>query len=468
MVTQHRIVPAIQWYEGMLLSPQHFQQQELRWQQLLSTHLNHLVSHHWGVIEVEFDPVTLPAGLLRILNLKAIMPDGLVLNHFAKPESTQLELDLNNSKQKIMETGATIYLAVPDYAEGLSPVKSELPRFDAVEGDSVTDDNAADNVVQIPRLMPRISLMLCDAPPARYTSFPIAKVGYSDESFVLKPYVPPCFRIPQVSMLGEKCGLLVQRLREKSAYLSEKWQAQLGTPLIGETASQMRPLVQSLPIVEPLLLSDVAHPFQLYQALCQVAGYVSTLRLGQIPPIFPVYNHNELLATFQPLFDWINIVIDSIEKAYSVLLFSKRDRLYTIKIQPEIFTPQLLVGLKAPSTMTEGELADWMRDAIITTESHFESARIRRITGAYRELVEDQELYDLMPGRGVLIFKINAEAQFISRGERLVVVNPADSAEKRPTEIVLYIKHKDITKQQVSPSSYEQQKTRSSTIEEHD
>lgn len=467
MVTQHRIVPAIQWYEGMLLSPQHFQQQELRWQQLSSIHLNHLSAHHWGVIELEFDPVTLPTGLLRILNLKAIMPDGLVLSHFAKPESTQLELDLNNFKQKIMETGATIYLAVPDYVDGLSPIKSELPRFDAVEGDSVTDDNAADNVIQMPRLLPRISLMLCDAPPARYTSFPLAKVGYSDESFNLKPFLPPCFRIPQVSMLGEKCGLLVQRLREKSAYLSEKWQAQLGTALIGETAAQMRPLVQSLPVIEPLLLSDVAHPFQLYQALCQVAGYVSTLRLGQIPPIFPSYNHNDLLATFQPLFDWVNIVIDSIEKAYSILLFAKRDRLFTIKIQSEIFTPQILVGLKAPSTMTEGELADWMRDAIITTESHFESARIRRITGAHREVVEDQELYDLMPGRGVLIFKINADAQFISRGERLVVVNPADSAEKRPTEIVLYLKHKDIIKQQSSASSYEQQRTRSYTIEEH-
>lgn len=467
MVTQHRIVPAIQWYEGMLLSPQHFQQQELRWHQLSSVHLNHLSSHHWGAIDLEFDPVTLPTGLLRVLNLRAIMPDGLVVSHFAKPESVQLELDLNNFKQKVIETGATVYLVIPEYTDGLSPIKSEWSRFDVVEGENVVDDNAADNVMQIPRLMPRISLMLCDAPPARYTSFPIAKVGYCDESFILKPYVPPCFRIPQVSLLGEKCGLLVQRLREKSAYLSEKWQVQLGTPLIGETTSQMRPLVQSLPIIEPLLLSDVAHPFQLYQALCQVAGYVSTLRLGQIPPIFPVYNHNDLLATFQPLFDWVNIVIDSIEKAYSILLFARRDRLFTIKIQPEIFTPQLLVGLKAPSTMTEGELADWMRDAIITTESHFESARIRRITGAHREVVEDKELYDLMPGRGVLIFKINAEAQFVSRGERLVIVNPADSSEKRPIEIVLYLKHRDITNQQTPSSGYEQQKIRSSDIEEH-
>ncbi|WP_032112459.1 type VI secretion system baseplate subunit TssK [Candidatus Paracaedibacter symbiosus] len=466
MVTQHRIVPAIQWYEGMLLSPQHFQQQELRWHQLQSIQVSHLSAHHWGVINLEFDPVTLPTGLLRVLNLQAIMPDGLVVTHISKPDAAQLQLDLNLSKQKIMDMGATVYVVVPEYTEGFSPVRSEMPRFEAIEGESVTDDNANDNVIQIPRLLPRVSLMVSDAPPARYTSFPIAKVGYVDESFILQPYVPPCFRVPQVSMLGERCGIVVRRLREKSAYLSEKWQAQLGTPLIGETTSQMRPLVQSLPVIEPLLLSDVAHPFQLYQALCQVAGYVSTLRLGQIPPIFPSYNHNDLLTTFQSLFDWVNIVIDSLEKAYSILLFAQRDRLFTIKIQPEIVTPQLLVGLKAPAAMSEGELSDWMRDAIITTESHFESARIRRITGAHREAVTDQELYDLMPGRGVLIFQIDAEAQFITRGERLIIVNPADSMEKRPTEIVFYIKHKDIISRHAS-SSPEQQKVGSVNSEEN-
>ncbi len=47
-----------------------------------------------------------------------------------------------------------------------------------------------------------------------------------------------------------------------------------------------------------------------------------------------------------------------------------------------------------------------------------------------------------MPGRGVLIFKIDAQPQFISPRERLIIVNPADSNDKRPTEIVLYLKHK--------------------------
>ena len=99
------MVPAIQWYEGMLLAPQHFQQQELRWHQLMSIHLNHLSTHHWGVIDLEFDPITLPTGLLRILNLKAIMPDGLVVTHLSMPDALPLELDLTLAKQQIMDMG---------------------------------------------------------------------------------------------------------------------------------------------------------------------------------------------------------------------------------------------------------------------------------------------------------------------------------------------------------------------------
>ena len=45
---------------------------------------------------------------------------------------------------------------------------------------------------------------------------------------------------------GEKCGTVARRLREKAAYLSEKWQAQLGTPMIGENHLTDAPARSSL------------------------------------------------------------------------------------------------------------------------------------------------------------------------------------------------------------------------------
>ncbi len=445
MAYRSNLVPAIQWHEGMLLSPQHFQQQELRNFQVLSYHLNHIAPYHWGIRLLKFDPVTLPTGLIRILELEAVMPDGLIVQHVAEVDGFQLEVDATPLKDILQTQELTLFLCVPEYTPGASPVIGEWPRYISISGDPVIDDNVIDNVIQIPRLIPKMRLILSDHSPQRYISLPLAKLKYVDESYTFGKYEYPCLWVDQLSLIGELCGALVRRLRDKAAYFSDKWQSQIGTALINETSNQMRPLITYLPLLEGMITSDRIHPFHLYQGLCLLAGQLATLRLGQIPPLFPQYDHNNLYATFAPLLEWCNLLIDSLEKAYSILEFTKKDRMFSIMLQPEIFMSSILVGLKAPTSMTELELADWMRDAIIASESFVETARIRRITGAPRALIEDKVLLDLMPGRGVLIFKVDMDPHFVKPGERLCIFNPADAVEVRPTQMVLYLKSDILT-----------------------
>lgn len=438
------LVPAIQWYEGMLLSPQHFQQLELRSQQILTTHLKGLSSHHWGIINLEFDSVTIPTGLLRIIQVKAVMPDGFILDYTAKPDTQQLQLDLTPYQSSLMERQHTVYLCIPEMIQGISPISGDWPRYTATEGDDVTDYNAADNVIHIPRLQPKLSLILSDTPPARYTSIPIAKLEYIDDVFSMITYLPPSFTVPSLSSLGEKCAKMLRRFREKAAFLSEKWQTQIGTPLLGETSAQLRPLVESLPLLEPLIHSGKAHPYEIHHALCIVAGKMSTLRLGQIPPVFPIYNHNEILNSCLPLLEWSTLIADSLEKAFSVILFSNQDNYFSIKLQPEILTQRIMVGLKSNGTMTETELTDWMKDAIIVSEPMLESVRVRRIVGAPRRAMDYSEMNDLMPGRGVVLFDIKTDNAFVTPNERLYIFNPADTPEKRPIEAILYLRHSEL------------------------
>lgn len=449
MTIQLPLVPAIQWYEGMLLSPQHFQQLELRWQQILTHHISHLSSYHWGILSLKFDPVTLPTGILRILELKALMPDGLLIEFMAKPNGPQVEFDLTPHKDLLRHPrsshSGTIHLCVPDYTLGSSPVVGEWPRFDSVEGGEIPDENVHDNVIQIPRLFPKISLHIGEAAPSRFISFPIARVGIQEDTYTLSSFMPACFNVSQLSSLGEKVGQLMRKFREKAAYLSEKWQTLIGTPLLSEASAQLRPLVQSLPLMEPLILSGKSHPSQIHGAMCQISGMLSVLRLGQIPPLFQPYNHNDILGSTMPLIEWCNTILDSLEKAYSLILFTHREQAFSVMLQDEIFTKKLLIGIKAPAGMSENELEDWMKDAIIVSESLLESVRVRRITGAPRSMITESELYDLMPGRGVLIFKLKTDNSFIKSGERLVVFNPADTESKRPVEILLYLKHSEIS-----------------------
>src|SRR6266568_4617056 len=92
-ITAREVPPAVQWHEGMLLAPQHFQLQTQRQETLLHYHSAAIAPFLWGVRHVEIDSVMLVDGVFRVLELEAVMPDGLVVAHSAG-EVPDLTLDL--------------------------------------------------------------------------------------------------------------------------------------------------------------------------------------------------------------------------------------------------------------------------------------------------------------------------------------------------------------------------------------
>ena len=70
MASAHDLPGAIQWHEGMLLSPQHFQQLSLRQEELLAYHLRMFAPFHWGVTHLKHDAVMLVSGAYRITELE--------------------------------------------------------------------------------------------------------------------------------------------------------------------------------------------------------------------------------------------------------------------------------------------------------------------------------------------------------------------------------------------------------------
>ena len=60
------IVEAIDWHEGMLLAPQHFQQLSLRQEAMLSYHAAALSPFHWGVLRLRIDGAAVGARHFRV------------------------------------------------------------------------------------------------------------------------------------------------------------------------------------------------------------------------------------------------------------------------------------------------------------------------------------------------------------------------------------------------------------------
>ncbi len=67
------------WSEGMLLCPQHMQQQDLYHEQNMAARLAVLTPMHWGVSGLTFDAGAIKAGQLAVMSFRGVMPDGTAI-----------------------------------------------------------------------------------------------------------------------------------------------------------------------------------------------------------------------------------------------------------------------------------------------------------------------------------------------------------------------------------------------------
>ncbi len=110
----YEIPDAIQWHEGLLLTPQHFQQLSSRHEALVQYGTSLFAPFCWGVRRFKHHAISLPAGKLRVLELEAVMPDGLVVVHGLHDTGRDevLEIDLSAQAEEIGDRGALVQLVV--------------------------------------------------------------------------------------------------------------------------------------------------------------------------------------------------------------------------------------------------------------------------------------------------------------------------------------------------------------------
>ena len=140
-MAMHKVV----WQEGMLLRPQHFQQNDRYYDYQLKTRTQKLDSYAWGFFELEIDRQFLNMGKLVVSKASGILPDGTLFDIGAEREPLALDVPPN--------TGNTpVYLALPlvtgNHIESRRPEQQDvLARFVAFD-EEVTDSNAGDSAAR--------------------------------------------------------------------------------------------------------------------------------------------------------------------------------------------------------------------------------------------------------------------------------------------------------------------------------
>ncbi len=431
----------IQWYEGMLLMPQHFQQADIRMENMMTYYLSHTFSFFWGVVSLKVDESLLTSGIFRPIQLEAIMPDGLLVTSLPQTD-TPLEVNLLPFRDKIQAAPYFIYVCVPHRRGDWTDVSGDLPRYYSVLNPDVVDINTGEQAIDIPRLLPNLSLQVGKEPPAHYISLPLAKVTCDSKSFSLAEYIPPQVQVEMTSDLGQVCTQLARQLRGKLSYLQQKVQS------VGDRATKnsffeemervrLKLIVGLLPF-ETLLSTGIAHPFDLYQSLCSLAAQMCGIKYGEIPPRFEGYNHSDVRKSFFQVIDYVGRLLDEIEESYSVIPFALNDRIFTLQLQSSWVGDRFVLGASAQPGMTQETLLGWINNCVIVTDKSVTLAKDNRVLGAERMLVSEVPAMNLVATMGVQLFVVEADPRYIDPKGVLCLFNVSDDESTRPAEIVLY------------------------------
>jgi len=462
-----QIPEALQWCEGMLLAPQHLQQLAQRAEGLLYYHIRTATPYVWGVRRLEIEKALLASGIFRVRALEAIMPDGLVVSYSGSNDSEPRhgangakdearawpELKLSREDCRLP---VTIYLAVT--ARGPVTTSGDFPRYHPVEGAPVVDESTGENEVVVPRLRPALRLLALPqgkTPPSKFVSFPLARVKVQSDSFApLEDFVPPVITVAPGDMSVSQA---IRKMCNDTAYAARiratELAGQVSSPasagqsaLTLETRARINCLVAALPQFEALLTSGAAHPWELYKSFCIVAGSMAGLGEALVPPPFGPYDHNDLYSAFDELRRFaFEMMEQGVPENYHRITLepghNDRQQVFFLRdFEPEWRNRPLFLALRGPSGMAEDDLVAWGRKCCIASAGVMHSVQQKRILGAVRRHIQSYE--SLVPPRGVILFSLTNDPEFLKTDEELRVVNDVETSGKIcPSEIVLYVKN---------------------------
>lgn len=447
-----QIPDAIQWHEGMLLMPQHFQQMATRYEGLIQSAVANSSPYAWGVLRFEYDRSALAGGVLRVLHVEAVMKDGLAVAAGSEM-GIDLEINLKSFAGEMRAAPVTIYLTVP--AQRAFSTRGDLARYISHEGEAVADEATGDDAVSIPRLRPRVGLWAGDLPPARYDGLPVMRIQAQNDAFQEHDYVPPCISVPLVSALGKACSETLATVRSKSYVLADELRSQ-SLQKEEQTTGDVRPkllaLAAGLPAPEAALHSERSHPFTLYLLMCQLAGQMASITAGMVPPQFPPYRHEDLARTFEPVLEFIRTTAaEALIESWSTVSFramngrfeatpsSVLDQAFAASSTLEF--PAVVLGLRAAPGVPTEAVWRWGEGSVIATASLMPVLLSNRVSGAQRKRLE--HLPGIVPQRGMVLLALSFDESAAKPGEPLMIIERFVN-EGRPQEAVLYVRRPEV------------------------
>lgn len=356
------------WQEGMLLCPQHFQQQARYVERYIESRVSNLGPYLWGVSDIAIDPELLKLGKLALSRCIGIFPDGTPINC---PDTDELPpvIDVPENTHS-----TTVYLAISLRRYGSQEVTEDQHdngshRFIGKEFGVIDDASDSGEMTPITVGRLRLQLILGGQDLSGYACIGVAHIVErrdSKEIILDDQYIPPSLssRVsPRLhGFLSELAGLLNHRGESLAGRLKDSGRsgsAEIADYLLLQLVNHWEPLIHHFTEVETI------HPEALYQNLVSLAGELATFTsVEKRPPTFAPYRHDQLQESFMPIVTALRqclsmvmeqnaVAMELVERKYGIKVAAITDRslvgtaTFVLAVKAQLPTEQLRSGFPA-------------------------------------------------------------------------------------------------------------------------
>jgi type VI secretion system protein ImpJ len=325
------------WVEGMLLRPQHFQQQDRYTDSQCVQRGMMLYRHAWGFTEFLVDKQYLSLGKVVLSKGRGILPDGTLFEIGHGLDGLSLDIEPGT-------TGSTVVLALP-----IAQADSSMARDESNMGLSTrciaheveVRDNNAGQIKETSILCARQDFKLMfikDSSLAGHVYIPILRIiecTPEKEIIADKDFIPTFLHLDAAPVLSgylrEIIGLVSHRGDQLALRISKA-----GNTGTAEIADFM--LLQCLNRMEPVFrhLDKVAqvHPEDFYLRMLALVGELASfVEAGKRPRDLPEYNHAEQHVVFDKIMEQARFALSMVLEQHAVEL-PMQPRKYGVTVSP--------------------------------------------------------------------------------------------------------------------------------------
>jgi len=322
------------WSEGLLLTPQHFQQNDRAIRHLVAQRFRMTRGFDWGLAALNIDAEAVKNGRIVVGAAAGVLPDG---TPFSLPDDDPVPPQRSvEGRFQAKDDAITLYLGMtapgaarPQLGDSVSPGAAG-PRF-AAEPFEVADDNTAQNARPVEVQRRHFQILFPDDAIGDHDALPFAEVVRTSEGgFALRDtYVPPCIAIGASETLMRQLRSIHEMLIGRSSTLGDQRRQRGGIADFSaqDTANAMLLYTVNgrIPALTHALLHRGAHPEDVYLELAALAGELSAFSDKVHPRDIPAYDHRSLSVTFAKMGDVLRDLLDiqPVDKASRVVLENK-------------------------------------------------------------------------------------------------------------------------------------------------